>query len=139
MSRKASRSRKASAGGTAALEQSLLASSSATSQPRTEHEARAMATSALRTVLVDSKLVSPRQSHKMNYYDLWRRVRDVLQADDIPTRPDDVAALLRGKLLETLVRLLIDLSPLNRLNSVWDDIFEVCRLYSRHCKIAIDK
>lgn len=126
MGRKGVRQSKASTNANASVPESTLAPTSYLAEPRTEHEARLMATSVLKQILVKANLVDPGQSRTMDYDDVWDRLRGILTEADLYTRPaEPIAALLRENFLETLVRLLVDIAPLNRLNSVWDEVFEV--------------
>lgn len=130
MRRKGARHIKASTGANASLPGSVVDPPAYPAEPRTEHEARLMATSVLKKILAKAKLVDPGQSRTMDYDDVWDRLRSILTEGDLYTRPaEPIAALLRENFLESLVRLLVDIAPLNRLNSVWDDVFEVCDAY----------
>lgn len=81
-----------------------------------------MAVSMLRKILVATKLVGLYESLAMDYEDLWGRITAILRGRDV----QHVVALVRERLFETLVQLLVDLAPLNQVNSARVDTHEVC-------------
>lgn len=80
----------------------------------------------MKKILVDAKLVGPGQARAMDYDDVWICINDILQARSM----HHVVVLLRERFLECLVWLLVDLAPLNQVNCLRVDIFEVREKYA---------